>query len=112
MSVESTMAIRREEFRRRVEALPSEVQSRKHRTTEELDMNLHFSQLNAIAVLMEALIMQQRALLDQLGLNTGAVDFRGTGLELIKAIIKSQRLWDFFRDKLDLRFSPTFRDVL
>jgi hypothetical protein len=27
-------------------------------------------------------------------------------------IIRSQQLWDFFRDKLDLRFSPTFKEVL
>jgi hypothetical protein len=34
------------------------------------------------------------------------------GVGLIQDVIKAQEFWDFFRDKLDPRFSPTFKDVL
>lgn len=112
MPVNATLTIRKEEFRRRVESLPSEIQTWKTRTTAELDRNAHFSQINAIEILMNAFVDRQRSLLNQLNANGDAAAFKQTGFELVKEIIKSQKVWDFFRDKLDLRFSPTFKDVL
>ena len=55
MAIESTLMLRREELRRRIRALPNEVQAWKKRTTDELDMNIHFSQLNAISTLIDLL---------------------------------------------------------
>ena len=113
MTQVATLTLRRDEFARRVEALPKEVSSWKERTTAELDdMNAHFSQLEALEVLMNALVERQRTLLETLNPNGDVEQFRVGALSLVQEVIKSQRVWDFFRDKLELRFSPDFKDVL
>lgn len=106
------MSLRREELRRRVKTLPDEVAAWKKWTTDALDMDAHFSQLAAIAVLMEVFGQQQTDLLQQLSPASGAAAFETSAFTLVKSIIQSQRVWDFFRSKLDLRFSPVFKDVL
>ena len=112
MSVQATLATRKEELRRRVEALPKEVKDWKDRTLNDLDQNLHFSQVQAIGILMNAFAEQQTDLLGQIDPKGNPTAFQDTALDLVKGIIRSQRVWDFFRDKLDLRFSPTFKEVL
>ena len=107
-----TLALRRQELARRVESLPKEVCAWKERSRNELDMNAHFSQIEALGVFMDALIDRQRTLLSDLDSTTNPEKFRETALKLVQEIIKSQRVWDFFRDKLELRFSPDFKDVL
>jgi hypothetical protein len=109
MSLESTFILRREELRRRVEALPREVEAWRGFTTTALDMDVHFSQLNAISTLMEVYVEEQRAMLDAVGPGSPPAYFQADGFELIKLITNAQHVWDFFRDKLDLRFSPTFK---
>jgi hypothetical protein len=61
---------------------------------------------------MSALVDRQRSILEGLDPASDAETFRATALNLVDEIIKSQRVWDFFRDKLELRFSPDFKDVL
>jgi hypothetical protein len=61
---------------------------------------------------MEIFEGTQRALLQQLDAADKVEDFQATALLLVREIIRSHRVWDFFRDKLELRFSPTFKDVL
>jgi hypothetical protein len=112
MSTEATLTVRREELRRRVEALPKEVETWQERTKTELDNQAHFSQLQAIGTLMTAFATQQNGLLENLDPAGDATAFQDDAYQLVSSIIKSQRVWDFFRDKLDLRFSPTFKDVL
>ena len=111
MSLE-TLILRKEELRRRVEALPAEVRAWQEWSADTLDMNAHYSQVQAIAVLMETFEDTQRELLQRLDAADNAEGFRVTALELVREIIRSQQVWDFFRDKLELRFSPTFREVL
>lgn len=112
MTLVPTLTLRKEELRRRVEALPVEVQAWKDRTVNDLDSNLHFSQLQAIGVLAQTFTEQQQALLAQLDPAGDAVIFQNLALELVKSIIRSQRTWDYFRDKLELRFSPNFKEPL
>jgi hypothetical protein len=107
-----TLTLRREELARRVESLPREVSAWKERSRNELDMNAHFSQIEALEVFMGALVERQRTLLSDLDSTTDPEEFSGTALELVEEIIKSQRVWSFFRDKLELRFSPDFKEVL
>ena len=90
----------------------AEVQDWRDRTTSNVDANLHFSQLQAIGILMETFAAQQNALLAQMAPAGSETAFTNAAFELAKSIIRSQRVWDFFRDKLDLRFSPAFKDVL
>ena len=111
MSLE-TLILRKEELRRRVETLPAEVRAWQEWSADILDMNAHYSQVQAIAVLMETFEGRQRELLSRLDAESNAERFRATALQLVREIIRSQQVWDFFRDKLELRFSPTFKDVL
>ena len=112
MTATEAAALRREELSRRVDALPAEVQGWSDLARNELDMNAHFSQLEALSVFMDALVNRQRALLQNLEPDGGGEPFRATAFDLVREIIKTQRVWDFFRDKLELRFSPDFKDVL
>jgi hypothetical protein len=112
MSQQATVALRREELSRRVEALPTEVAGWTARSRNDLDMNAHFSQLEALDVFVGALVDKQRTLLAALDADAGGEPFRVTAFNLVREIIKTQRVWDFFRDKLELRFSPDFKDVL
>ncbi len=112
MSVEPTLAVRREELRRRVEALPNEVAAWQQLTQTDLDSNAHFSQLQAIGVLMGLFAEQQGVLLGGLDPAGDQTVFQTNAHGLVNSIIKAQGVWDFFRDKLDLRFSPTYREVL
>jgi len=111
MSLE-VLILRKEELKRRVEALPAEVKAWQEWSVGTLDMNAHYSQIQALAVLMETFEGTQRALLQRLDTAGNAEDFQATALQLVREIIRSQQVWDFFRDKLELRFSPTFKDVL
>jgi hypothetical protein len=112
MSQMPMLTLRREELQRRVESLPKEVAAWKDRSTQALDMNAHFSQLESLGVFMDALINRQRILLEQLDATTNSEDFRNTAFQLVQEIIKAQRVWEFFRSKLELRFSPDFKDLL
>lgn len=112
MAAQETLLIRYEELRRRVEALPTEVNGWRDRSSGQLDLNAHFSQLGALEVLMSGYIERQRSLLDDLKLLTVIEEFMVKAFELTNVIIKSQGVWDYFRDMLELRFSPTFKHVL
>ncbi|MFZ0749791.1 MAG: hypothetical protein WAM70_10570, partial [Pyrinomonadaceae bacterium] len=112
MATQETLLIRYEELRRRVEALPTEVNGWRDRSSGQLDLNAHFSQLGALEVLMSGYIERQRSLLAELKLLEGTEEFMAKAFELTNVIIKSQGVWDYFRDMLELRFSPTFKNVL
>jgi hypothetical protein len=112
MSVQATLGLRKQELRRRVEALPNEVKKWQDRTQNDLDSNVHFSQLQAIGILMDTFAEQQANLLEAMDPTGNTAVFQDAAFELVKSIIRSQGVWDFFRDKLDLRFSPIFKEVL
>lgn len=107
-----TLTLRREELQRRVDALPAEVSEWSARATAEIDMNVHFSQLAALKVFIDALVDKQKTLMAGLDPSGDVEAFRSTAFQVVDQVIKSQRAWDFFRDKLELRFSPDFKDVL
>jgi hypothetical protein len=112
MTASETLALRREELARRVEGLPTEVDGWRQRSEQQLDMNAHFSQIQALEILVAALVARQRELLVQLDPQGDPEGFRTVALDLVREIIRSQKVWDFFRDKLELRFAPDFKDVL
>jgi hypothetical protein len=112
MSVQATLGLRKQELRRRVEALPNEVKKWLDRTQNDLDSNMHFSQLQAIGILMDTFAEQQAKLLEAMDPTGNTAAFQDAAFDLVRSIIRSQGVWDFFRDKLDLRFSPTFKEVL
>lgn len=112
MSIQLLLSGRCAELRRRVEALPKEINEWRKRTVDVVDMNVHFTQIQALEILIDEYVKRQRALLDQLQQAANSNQFHGLTLQLIGEIIRAQRAWDFFRDKLDLRFSPTFKGPL
>ena len=104
MSVHALLLSRRAELRRRVEALRSEIDEWKTRAQCVLNDALksfeaHSSQIQAIDVIVTALIQTQRDLLkDRAGKRCSRLQRQG--FQLGQHIIKAQRVWDFFRDKL------------
>ncbi len=101
-----------EELRRRVEALPNEIVGWRALPKAMSDMEAHHSQIAALEVLMGRFIERQRALLDMLKPMGPAQEFATKARELVQKLVRSQQVWDFFRDKLGLRLSPTFKDSL
>src|SRR5262245_17904364 len=112
MSAAPTFALRRAELTRRVESLPRELDDWKQRTLNVVDHNAHFSQVQAIDMLMQVFLGRQRRLLGQLGVAEDATAFGRKGWELVQEVIKAQRVWDYFRDKLNLRFVPEYQGPL
>jgi hypothetical protein len=110
MSTELVFRARVEELRRRVEALPAEVEDWLERATSEVDFYAHHSQMNALSILMKGLFDKQR--LQVQGLDAASPGFPDAAYPVITEIIRVQKLWDFFRDMLTLRFSPDFKDPL
>jgi hypothetical protein len=112
MCPQVTMLNRHEELRRRAEALPQEVKEWIVRCEKLIDYNAHFSQLQDLGVLMDGYDNRLQTLLKELKPANGFAVFQNKAAELVEAIIEAQRAWDFFRDKLELRFSPTFKKPL
>lgn len=110
--VVSLLRLRTEELRRRVESTPPEVKAWDERTRNIIDMNLHYSQMQAIAVLVSAFHDQQVALLAAMNPAIPGAAFEDACHEVVRAIVAGQRAWNFFRSKLDLRLLPQFAAVL
>ena len=107
-----TFLLRKHELSRRVENLPQEVKNWRAATEAEVDLNAHFSQLQAIEVLTNALVDQLRTKVGSLDTNASAETFNVACLDVVKNIIRAQKSWNFFRDKLDLRHSPSHKESL
>ena len=110
--VEALFQLRKRELQRRVESLPTEIATWRARSTSQRRMDVHFSQLNAIEALVSAMIVPQRAAIDTLDPAGQEIVFSDSAFEVIRGIIRTQAVWDFFRDKLELRFLPEFADAL
>jgi hypothetical protein len=111
-SIGSSLELRKEELRRRVASLPGEVIRWTDRARKELDENLHFSQLQALKILMDAITKDQLEMVQALKPEGDEGEFLRQSLDLVDEIIRAQGVWDFYRDKLQLRFSPDFKESL
>jgi hypothetical protein len=106
------LVLRKQELKRRVENLPAEVKDWRDATEAEVDKNAHFSQLQAIGILVDSLVDQQTTMLAALDPSGDVETFNAGCFNLVKNIIRAQKSWDFFRDKLDLRHSPNHKKPL
>ena len=121
MSVEM-FGLRKQELKRRIENLPAGVAAWRAATEsvatgndpdEKVRFeNAHFSQLRAIEVLMDAFVSDQRTMLDGLDPAGDPESFNKSCFDLVRDVIRAQKSWDFFRDKLDLRHSPAHKELL
>lgn len=99
-----------EELRRRVEVLANEVSTWRNATREHIDFNAHFSQLEALETLMNAYVAGQRAMLAAPPASDSAL---GQWSEnVVAGMNTTQRVWDFFRSKLELRLVSQFKKPL
>ncbi|HIK39071.1 hypothetical protein [Thermoleptolyngbya sp. M55_K2018_002] len=112
MPIQSILQSRCEELKRRVNALAEEIEAWQARSIHALDMQIHYSQIKAISVLMEEFTARQQTILNKLDPESDSEIFRIHALSLVQESILAQKVWDFFRSKLELRFSPTYKDVL
>jgi len=112
MSTAAVLDMRKEELRRRVNGLPAEVDAWRKSTQTVLDYNAHSSQLEAIKTLVDVFTKEQKVLLQGLDPQGDVAAFESNAFDLVQNVIRSQKMWDFFRDKLILRFSPTFKEAL
>jgi hypothetical protein len=110
MTVDELNAIRAEELKRRVGALPAEVSAWIKRSGKTEPMKIHMTQVLALEVLMSGLIGSQMKSVNDL---PGRGDeFTARALGVIREVIRAQRIWDFFRSQLSLRFSDDFQKPL
>jgi hypothetical protein len=103
---------RRLELQRRSDALPNEVNEWVNRTRQEIDYNSHFSQMQAIKIMMDVMLSRQKTLLENVDSTTETAGLQRILFDLIREIIKAQGIWDFFRDMLELRMYPSLKEPL
>lgn len=104
-------SLKQTELARRVASLPAEVSAWRRASEADLDKSAHFSQLQAIDVLVKTFAAEQQGLVQ--AVNAAAPEAFGDAvLALSRSIVRSQRAWDFFRDKLDLRHAPLLKEPL
>ncbi len=108
----SPLTLKKQELRRRIEGLPAEVKRWRDATAAEVDLNAHFSQLRAIEIFMKVFTDELDTKVEALAPAGDAKAFNQASLEVVQTTIRAQKCWDFFRDKLDLRHSPTHKTPL
>ena len=111
MTPQELNTVRLEELRRRVSALPTEVDAWITRSAPDKEpLKIHMTQVRALKVLIDALVKGQTTLLK--ALSAGDPDFPTRALRITRDLIRTQRIWAFFRSQLSLRFSEDFQKPL
>lgn len=111
MSVPELMA-KYQILSRRVASLPAELDTWIEWAAADNTLQKNFSQIQALDHFMRALCR-----LNEDGFNgldpSGNIDaFLDSALQLSANVIKAHTIWDFFRDRLELRFVPQFQQPL
>ena len=112
MSNPLTLVTRRMELERRSHMLPNEVKSWINRSINQIDFNSHYSQLQAINIMMEVFFDRQKKIIEGFNSPEETADFQFRIFRLLREITRTQGIWDFFRDKLESRFNPELKDPL
>jgi hypothetical protein len=102
------LLLRKRELARRMRELPEEVKEWKALADNDLDSNLHWSQIEAIAGLIAAYEAKYDALLANLPSENDRSAYEAALYQVLLAIASAQRAWDFFRRKFDQRRSDRF----
>jgi len=112
MTHTSMLTMKHRILSRRVMSLPVELDAWLGRTEvdELLDKNL--SQIEALDYFLHVLCKSNEDSFNALDPAGSVAVFLDKSLDITKAIIKSRFIWDFFRDRLELRFVPRFRQLL
>lgn len=103
--LDQIVMLRREQLKRKIEALDREVQAWIVRCSDHPRLQANYSQLLAIRAMLVIFTDRQRADCAQLG----AADFPRDAYYLAEDIALAQEVWDYFRDRLELRLHPEFQ---
>jgi hypothetical protein len=97
---------------RRIASLPSELDSWRERAAAGNTLQKNFSQIEALYYFMHTLCRLNEDSFSALDPAGNADVFLSGALDLAANMIKSHTVWDFFRDRLELRFVPQFQRSL
>ncbi len=103
--LDDLIALRTQELKRRIDGLDRELKTWNDRCNTEPRLGPNLSQVRAVSVLVRTFIEKQKG--DLAGLAGPA--FATNSFVLADDIALTQGVWDFFRDKLELRFNPDFQ---
>lgn len=106
------LLLRKNELERRTKELPSELAEWRTAAENDLDSNLHWSQLIAVGELVEAYGRAYASKLGNLPAETDGPAYEAALYDVLMAISSAQRAWDFFRRKFDQRRSERYRKRL
>ncbi|MCP4525466.1 MAG: hypothetical protein GY833_06110 [Aestuariibacter sp.] len=108
----SKLTIKYQTLSRRVTSLTSELDIWIDRADTGRVLEKNFSQIEVLDYFMRTLCKQNEASLNALDPDGNIDVFLCDSFKLTKGIIQSQVIWDFFRDRLELRFVPQFQQPL
>lgn len=112
MILTSMLSAKHRILSRRVASLPTELDTWLKRAEADNMLEKNFSQIEVLDHFMRTLCALNEDSLNALD-PTGDVDvFLSNALDLTKDVTKSHFIWDFFRDRLELRFVPQFQQPL
>jgi hypothetical protein len=112
MALTSMLAAKHQILCRRVASLPTELDTWLKRAEADNVLEKNFSQIEALDHFMRTLCSLNEDVLSALDPAGEADAFLSGALNLIENVIKSHVIWDFFRDRLELRFVPQFQQSL
>jgi hypothetical protein len=96
---------------RSVASVPNELKTWLEWATTDHALEKNFTQIRRLVYFVEKLCQQNNDSLGSLEV-TDTDTFLDQALELISNVIKTHTVWDFFRDRLELRFVPQFQEPL
>jgi hypothetical protein len=96
---------------RRVSSLPVELDTWIDQAATDNALEKNFSQIRAVERFVRILCDLNASQLSQLNLSNTEV-FLDSAFRLADNVIKSHSIWDFFRDRLEQRLIPRYRDPL
>ncbi len=92
-------------MQRRIRALPEEIQRWRQRTEGNSLWERHHSQIHALEVYMSQIVKLMEQEMEEVAGTTGHLKFINEALSVELAANEVQRMWQFFRDKFEQRWS-------
>jgi hypothetical protein len=112
MTHTSMLMMKHQILSRRVASLPVEIDAWLERAEDDKVLEKNYSQIKALGRFMRTLCALNEDSLNALD-PAGDVDaFLSNAFDLTEDVVNSHFIWDFFRDRLELRFVPQFQKPL
>lgn len=112
MILTSMLTTKHQILSRRVASLPTELDAWLERAEADNVLEKNFSQIEALDHFMRTLCALNQERFNALDPAGDVNAFLSGALDLAEDVIKSHVIWDFFRDRLELRFVPQFQQSM